>query len=95
MTELMIPPAVNEDQEAFEILRVWASKGEQHVTIHSGLNGDASDFGVMLADLAYHGANLYSEKFSVSLEESLKNIVKGFQDQINDNDHETTGEILK
>src|SRR5688500_10257558 len=60
--ELMVPPAVHEDPDAFEILRVWAASGEQHVTIHSDLNGGAEGFGTLLAELLRHGALLYSER---------------------------------
>jgi Domain of unknown function (DUF5076) len=95
MSELMIPPAAQKDPEAFEILRVWAANEEQHVTIHSGLEGDAYDFGYMLAELAFHGANLYAERLNISVKESLKSIVEGFQDEIENPKGDTSGEIMK
>jgi hypothetical protein len=95
MSKLMIPPEAQKDPEAFEILRVWAANGEQHVTIHTGLKGEAYDFGYMLADLAFHGANLYSERSKISVKEALELIVKGFQDEIDDHDSEISGEIMK
>jgi Domain of unknown function (DUF5076) len=30
---LMVPPAAEEDPKAFEILRVWAARGQQHVSV--------------------------------------------------------------
>ena len=95
MTELIIPPAVKQDPKAFELLRVWAANGEQHVTIHSELKGEAYDFGYMLADLARHGAKLYSERFNISVKEALIDIADGFKDEIDSEGSDITGEILK
>jgi hypothetical protein len=76
--ELIIPPAAEADPQSFEILRVWAADGEQHVTIESVLEGNAQDFGEMLVDLARHGANLYRQRESVSFTEALRRIREGF-----------------
>jgi Domain of unknown function (DUF5076) len=93
MSELIIPPAAQKDPEAFEILRVWAANGEQHITIHSELKGEAYDFGNMLADLALHGVNLYAERFNISIKQCLKEIIEGFQDEIDNQKGEISGEI--
>lgn len=76
--ELVIPPVAEEDPESFELVRVWAAYGDQHVTIKSTLQGEAQDFGEMLVDLARHGANLYSQREGVSFTEALKRIRAGF-----------------
>ena len=60
--ELAIPPAAAADPESFELLRVWAAAGACHTTIRSDLRGGAEAFGIMLCDLARHGALLYSER---------------------------------
>ncbi len=78
-SELLIPPAVHDDPDAFEILRVWAACGEQHVSIHSGLKGGAEGFGIMLADLARHGALLYSERDAQEPFAVLARIQRGFE----------------
>ena len=31
--ELTVPPAAEDDPKAFEILRVWAAGGQQHVSL--------------------------------------------------------------
>jgi len=95
MSELDIPPEAQKDPKAFELLRVWAANGEQHVTIHSEPKGKAYDFGYMLADLGFHGANLYSERFNVSVKEALNDIIDGFKDEINNQDSDISGEIMK
>ena len=60
--ELPIPPEALEDPDAFEILRLWAGGGHLHVTINSGLQGGAEDFGELLADLYEHAARLYAQR---------------------------------
>jgi hypothetical protein len=74
----MIPPAATTDPNAFELLRVWAALGECHTTIRSDLNGGADAFGVMLCDLARHGALLYSEREGVAPLELARQIREAF-----------------
>lgn len=93
--QLMIPPQAEKDPNSFELLRVWAANEEQHVSIHSGLNGGASEFGYMLAQLAHHGANLYSQRDHISKSKALSQILKGFQKEIKKNTGEPTGGILE
>ncbi|HTD39070.1 MAG TPA: DUF5076 domain-containing protein [Mucilaginibacter sp.] len=93
MTELQIPPAAIKDKDSFEILRVWAAFKEQHVTIHSGLNGEAKDFGYLLAELALHGSKLYSQRYNISEIEALKDILDGFNAEIIKESGNPTGNI--
>jgi hypothetical protein len=93
MTELQIPPAAIEDQDSFEILRVWAAFEAQHVSIHSELNGNAKDFGYLLAELALHGSKLYAQKLNISEIEALKNILDGFNAEIIKESGNPTGNI--
>ena len=95
MNELKIPEAALKDKNAFEILRVWAAFEEQHVTIHSGLNGNASDFGFLLAELALHGAKLYSERLSLDKDAALEEILYGFDKEIINQSGNPTGGIEK
>jgi len=82
MIELQIPPAAIEDKDSFEILRVWAAFEEQHVTIHSELNGDAKDFGFLLAELALHASKLYAQRLNLPEIELLKDVLDGFNAEI-------------
>ena len=93
MIELQIPPAAVEDQDSFEILRVWAAFEEQHVTIHSGLNGDAKDFGFLLAELALHASKLYAQRLNLSETETLKEVLDGFNAEIIKESGNPTGNI--
>jgi hypothetical protein len=82
MKELGIPPEALKDKDSFEILRVWAAFEEQHVTIHSGLNGNAGEFGYLLAELALHASKLYAERFDAKESDILKEILDGFNKEI-------------
>lgn len=93
--ELLIPPAALEDKNSFEILRVWAANGEQHVSIRSDLNGDASDFGYLLAQLAFHGAKLYSGRTGNSENNTFKKIIDRFEKELENNTGDPTGKILE
>jgi hypothetical protein len=93
MIELMIPPMAQEDPNSFEILRVWAANNEQHVTIHSNLNGNACDFGYLIAQLVIHGAKLYAQRNNRLEEDMLKEILQGFNDEIKYNSGNATGSI--
>ena len=93
MKELIIPPAVLDDPNAFEILRVWAARQQEHVSIHSGLNGGAYEFGGMLGKLAKHGMNLYSQRFDKSINETLQEIIDGFENEVDNGSDDVKGEI--
>jgi len=82
MDELKIPEAAIKDPESFALLRVWAAYEQQHVTIHSGLNGSAKDFGYLLAELALHGSILYAKRFGSDKFEMLKEILDGLNAEI-------------
>jgi hypothetical protein len=91
--ELATPPAVDTDSQAFEILRVWAAGGEQHVTIHSGLEGTSEDFGYLLAQLARHGAILYASREGIDEDRALARIREGFDDEWQQPTAWPTGEV--
>lgn len=91
--ELLRPPATDEDPDSFEILRVWAADGEQHVTIAPALAGGAEDFGVMLAQLARHGARLYSQRDGHSFENAVALIRSGLDHEFENPTGAETGDI--
>lgn len=93
MNELKIPNAAIEDENSFELLRVWAAFEEQHVSIHSGLNGNTKDFGFLLAELALHASKLYSERSQVDEHSMLKEILDGFNNEIINGSGNPSGSI--
>ena len=79
--ELAVPGPAESDPQAFELLRVWAAHGDQHVSIHSGLHGGPEGFGHMLAQLARHGALLYGQREGMPPQEALKLVRQGFDEE--------------
>jgi hypothetical protein len=80
--ELNIPPAAEEDPTAFEIVRVWGAKREQHVSLFWDLWEDPATWGVMLADLAAHVANAFHQERGLAREEVLSEIRSMFNKEM-------------
>jgi hypothetical protein len=78
-SQLQIPPEALSDEDAFEIMRLWAASGQLHTVISSDLQGGATDFGELLADLFEHAARMYSQRDGVALEESRKQMLNEFR----------------
>jgi hypothetical protein len=54
------PPLANEDPNAIEVLRVWASSGKpQQITLKT-VWGDSGAWGLLLVDVARHAAEAYA-----------------------------------
>lgn len=59
MTLLVIPPDVEDAEDAHEMIRFWVKDGESHLSLNIGLfepNGEAELWGSMIADIAIHAA---------------------------------------
>lgn len=79
MKELDIPyPVLKEDDDAFEVLRVWGSRksGALYVSVASNLGGGAEGYGVLMSDLLLHGAKLYAEREGISEEAAVQKILE-------------------
>lgn len=88
--ELPIPPIAKSDSGARELVRVWAAKGNQHVSIATGLWDDPATWGIMLVDLAKHVAQSYKQTYGRNPDEVLERIRKGFDAEWG----HPTGEIM-
>ena len=76
--ELAIPPDALTDQEAFELLRLWAAHGQLHVTISSDVEGGAEDFGELLADLFEHASRMYAQRDKMPLAQCRELMLQDF-----------------
>lgn len=93
--ELIIPPEAAGDGNAFELIRIWESKGSQHVTLWPGtLRDDPWWWGYMLVDLAQHIAKKYIKDPSPNATQVLARIRHGFDVDWNESDT-TSGEMLQ
>lgn len=79
MNALDPPPLVLSDPKAREIVRVWGAHGKMHVTLNPDLWDEPGCWGIMLADLAQHVANAYSELRNADRALTLKQIRSGFE----------------
>ena len=91
--QLPIPPDAAEDTRAIELLRIWAVKGKQHVSLATGLWDDPASWGIMLVDLARHVANAYSELKGMSHHEALLRLKDGFDAEWEEQTDQPTGEV--
>ncbi len=92
-SHLIVPPAAVEDPASFEILRVWAAAGEQHVAIRTELLGGPEDWGFLLAQLARHMANAYTIQQRYDRSDALARIRQGFDSEWRDPSTAARGEI--
>jgi hypothetical protein len=92
--ELQIPPAAVADPHAFEIARIWASQGAQHVTLQTDVWEDPAAWGIMLVDLARHIANAYEQTQGRDKDISLRQIRAGFDAEWQSPTDEATGELI-
>lgn len=77
-SELSIPPAAEAAEQAFEIARVWAANGAQHVSLAGELWEDPGAWGLMLVDLARHVASVYEQTSDRDIDEVLVRIREAF-----------------
>lgn len=78
---LPIPEEV-QSTDAHELLRVWDIHGKQRVSISSELGGEPSQFGQLLAQIALHSCQVYQHNESISSEDSLRQILQGFKEEV-------------
>jgi hypothetical protein len=92
--ELPIPPAVANDPKAFEVARIWASRGSQHVSLGTEAWEDPAAWGLMLVDLARHVANGYEQAQGRDRNDVLLRIRAGFDAEWQSPTDEPTGGIV-
>lgn len=79
--ELAVPPGVQADPAAFEILRLWAAHGRLAMSMRGEVEGEAEDFGTLLADLFSHACWRYAQKTGRPLMECQERMLLGFLQQ--------------
>jgi len=92
--ELPIPRAAAEEPKAIELLRVWAAKGKQHVSIATNLWADPASWGIMLVDLAKHIASAYEQTRGDNNENTLGRIKAGFDAEWSKATDRPTGNLM-
>ncbi|HSK42394.1 MAG TPA: DUF5076 domain-containing protein [Candidatus Binatia bacterium] len=81
--ELIAPEIAEEDPNSYELIRVWAARGAQHVSMHwSVWKEDPKIWGTVLAHLAGHLANAYQQEKNLDREETIRAIRAGFNAEL-------------
>src|ERR1700712_2405211 len=72
------PPAAVDDPRAFELARVWAASGSQHVALRVSAHQDPAGWGMILADVGRHVAQAYAELGAGSAGDAFERVLEGF-----------------
>jgi hypothetical protein len=81
--ELMPPEIAEEDPNSYELIRVWAAKGAQHVSMNwSVWEDEPKSWGTVLAHLAGHLANAYEQEKSLDRGQTIEAIRVGFNAEL-------------
>jgi hypothetical protein len=72
--QLQIPEAALRDEKSYEIARVWVAEKAEHMTLQIGTWDDPTAWEIVLADLARHVANGYSQDKGLDRAETLQRI---------------------
>ena len=91
--ELRIPPNALSDKSAKELVRAWAAHGGLHCSLNVNNWGDNERiaWGILLTDIARHVANAMYEQKGLSKEETIREIKKVFNAELNSPTAEPSG----
>ncbi|HEV7552413.1 MAG TPA: DUF5076 domain-containing protein [Candidatus Angelobacter sp.] len=81
--ELMAPEIANEDPNSYELIRVWAAKGAQHVSMNwSVWEEEPKTWGTVLAHLAGHLANAFEQEKNLNRKQTIQAIKAAFNAEL-------------
>ena len=93
--QLAIPSEVAADRDASELVRVWVSRGQQHVVLRVGAWPDPAAWGLALVDLAKHVDNSYAQERKVGVDGVLRRIKEGLDAEWSSPTDVPTGVVLE
>ena len=88
------PPPEAFSEEASEVIRAWVVDGGLHVSMMKSFD-EAEVWGVLLADIARHAANIYAREDGGSVEEVLARIAGVFRSELMDPTDEAVTESIQ
>ncbi len=81
--EIAIPIKVLRDEAARELLRVWVTSDDTtHVSIDLAHASDPAVWGIVLADMARHIANVYKIEHEANTKEIVERIAQTFATEV-------------
>ena len=79
----MAPEIAEEDRNSYELIRVWAAKGTQHVSLNwSVWEEDPKTWATVLAHLAGHLVNAYEQEKGLDRKKIIRAIRAGFNAEL-------------
>ena len=88
------PPPEAFSEEASEVIRAWVVDGGLHVSMMKSFD-EAEVWGVLLADIARHAANIYAREDGASVEEITAKIAGIFRSELMDPTDEVATESIQ
>jgi uncharacterized protein DUF5076 len=95
--ELPIPPSARFDKNARELIRAWAAHEGLHCSVNIGSWGDNERvaWAIVLTHVARHVANALNEEKGWDKAETIREIRRVFNDELDSPTAEATGGFLK
>ena len=92
--ELPPPAAATVDDNTVELVRVWAARGAQHVSLATEIWEDPAAWGVCLVDVARHVARAYQQTHGRDPSETMSRLLAGFRAELERPTDEPKGRLV-
>jgi hypothetical protein len=96
-TELPIPASALSDKNARELIRAWAAHNGLHCSLNIGTWGENERvaWGILLSDVAHHVANAMHEEKGWDKADSIREIKRVFNEELESATAKVSGKFLK
>ncbi len=91
--QLDIPEIANKDPNSLEVLRAWVANNGLHVSIRGSVWEDPAAWGVLLADLARHVANMFQQEHNFDPQEVLARVGAALAAELTSPTDQPTGDM--
>ena len=95
--ELSVPPSARSDTNAKELIRAWAAHGGLHcsLSVDNWGENEPLGWGILLTDVARHVANALHEQKGWKKDETIREIRRVFNAELDSPTAEPSGEFLR
>ena len=95
--ELLIPPTAREDKNAREMLRAWIANKGLHCSLNVGTweKDEAIGWGILLTDVVRHVADALEKTKGISKTQTIEEIRRVFNDELDSPTAEATGGFVE
>lgn len=95
--ELPIPPVAKADEKAREMLRAWIANNGLHCSLNVGIweKDEAVGWGILLSDVTRHFADALQKTKGKNKAQTIEEVRRVFNDELNSPTAETRGGFVK